>query len=112
MKTFRNLGILGILLAIIGCTTIKKIEDGISKVKMRIDQVDAKLEAIDTNKDGKWSIEEVLAAIGITGGTVAALAKLIGRLSGSTKEKVREREETKKDRSLLADLDRRMPPLA
>lgn len=114
LKTARNLGFAGILLALTGCsmatlqTSIEKwgkvaeearkglavVNDGLERVDRGIAKVDdtvavikTEMKKADTDGDGKLSMEEILAMFtggGVLGGIVTALTQ---RLRGSTREK-------------------------
>lgn len=92
MKTFQILGILGILIAVPGCaipSSISKVDALATKVggiaddakniagavKDSLGTVQAKLEAMDADGDGRLSLEEILlgaaGALGVGGGVLA-----------------------------------------
>ena len=73
---FRNLGIIGLLLAVLGmasCGVMRKVEETAAKTSEVLTKINAKMEQIDTNKDGKWSIDEILLFLGVPAGGLALL---------------------------------------
>ena len=95
MRLFRNLGVLGLLIALTGCSmatlqrsvekwgqvadTTKKgmeiVSDNLEKVDSVVKMTQAKMEAMDTDGDGNLSLTEILLGaggiLGLGGGTLA-----------------------------------------
>ena len=118
MNMFRNIGIAGIFIAATGCaipSTISKVSDladsaneiatkanGVATiVKDRLGDVEAKMKAMDTNKDGSLSLTEILIGLGgLLGVSGGAIARRNAK-SDARKTILEER---------YADLKRRLPP--
>lgn len=116
MKMIRNLGILGILIALTGCawpSAINKISDGIKTVSDKVDSVKAEFKKADTNQDGKVDASELKTWL-FSGGGLALVAGILLRNRKSKEEKDEVKRQTEgelsKHRTLLDDLNRRLPP--
>ena len=74
---FRGFGIIGIVLALIGlllsCNAVRKFEKAANDAGAVVSELRTKVERIDTNKDGKWSIDEILLFLGVPAGGLALL---------------------------------------
>lgn len=116
MSLFRNLGILGILIALTGCSVAtfrdtaekigkvaEKTNEIASTVSERVKDIDAKIEAMDKDGDGQLSLTELLlgagTVLGVGGGTLARR-----NAKSDARKAVAE--------ARLESLERRLPPAA